>query len=45
MRPVTTTRRSPDTVVQKNVSRHKNHAPDAATDVVVLATDVVVPNV
>jgi DNA-binding cell septation regulator SpoVG len=45
MHPVTTTRRALDAVVQKNVSRCKNHAPDAATDVVVLATDAVVLSV
>jgi hypothetical protein len=42
---VTTTRRTPNVVVQKNVSRCKNHAPDAATDAVVVATDAVVPSV
>jgi hypothetical protein len=45
MRPVTTTRRAPNAVVQKNVSGHKNHAPNAATDAVVLAIDAVVPSV
>jgi hypothetical protein len=43
MRPVTTTRRAPDAVLQKNVSGRKNYAPDATTDAVVLATDAVVP--
>jgi hypothetical protein len=45
MCPVTTTRRAPNAVVQKNVSGRKNHALDAATDVVVLATNAVVPRV
>jgi hypothetical protein len=45
MRPVTTTRRAPNAVVQTNVSGHKNHTPDVATDAVLLATDVVVLSV
>jgi hypothetical protein len=45
MRPVTTTLRAPDAVVQKNVFVRKNHASDAAKDAVVLATDAVVPRV
>jgi hypothetical protein len=45
MRPVTTTRRAPDAVVQNNISGCKNYAPDAATDAVVLAIDAVVLSV
>jgi hypothetical protein len=45
MRPVTTTRRASDAVLQKNVFGRKNYALDAATDVVVLATNAVVPRV
>jgi hypothetical protein len=41
MRLVTTARRAPDAVVQKNVFGCKNQAPDVATDVVVLAIDAV----